>query len=297
MSWAVLALWTRTRHHKKPKLCSSWGSFFTSLFVFSSALPTLTLSYVIWRYFFLSNWKGKNLGHGDLEGLSKPKFRTEFALFSMKNRIQKKEGFIWTPHNRYGPSSSVSNPRTCWFSNVIIEICDATQLLLKNWLSCVLVDISCLLTHRTAEIVILCNLCHNFAQLENVFWGNSCVIVMSFPSLPLSPSKISMSDRCTQFKQLPAHITSSMHNTSQLLTQANDLILISPGCQHGNHPAPVNLDAEVCVHVCVEDLHRIRMPICARQHCNRAALFILDREVRKPCGGSSPHLHAHCGMP
>ena len=51
-------------------------------------------------------------GHSDLEGLSKPKFRTEFPLFCRKkSKFRKKEGFIRIPPICYGPSSSVSNFR------------------------------------------------------------------------------------------------------------------------------------------------------------------------------------------
>ena len=43
--------------------------------------------------------------------LREPKFRTEFPDFSREKttRIQKKEGFMRTPPNRYGPSSSLPN--------------------------------------------------------------------------------------------------------------------------------------------------------------------------------------------
>ena len=41
--------------------------------------------------------------------LCKPKFTSGFPFFcdeGKKSRIQKKEGFVWTPPRRYGPSSS-----------------------------------------------------------------------------------------------------------------------------------------------------------------------------------------------
>ena len=43
--------------------------------------------------------------------LREPKFRTEFPYFfkGKTTRILKKEGFTWTPSNRYGPNSSRSN--------------------------------------------------------------------------------------------------------------------------------------------------------------------------------------------
>ena len=56
------------------------------------------------------NLRGKNLGHSDLDRFTWTKVQNWISLFFQGKtaRIQKKEGFIRTPPNRYGPSSSLS---------------------------------------------------------------------------------------------------------------------------------------------------------------------------------------------
>ena len=63
-------------------------------------------------------WRGKNLGHSDLEGFTRTgvlyanrEFISELPFVSREKRpeIQKKERFIRTPPSRYGPNSLLSN--------------------------------------------------------------------------------------------------------------------------------------------------------------------------------------------
>ena len=57
------------------------------------------------------NWRGKNLGHGDLEVSKRRKVQNRnFPCFPGKNGTNSEERGIYTnPPNRYGPSSSLSN--------------------------------------------------------------------------------------------------------------------------------------------------------------------------------------------
>ena len=59
----------------------------------------------------VSKSEGKELGPLHLEVLKRTKFRTDFPFLSKEKttRIQNKEGFIRTPPNRHGLSSSLSN--------------------------------------------------------------------------------------------------------------------------------------------------------------------------------------------
>ena len=67
--------------------------------------------------------RGENLGHSDLDRFTWTKSWTEFLDISRETvRVQEKEGFIRTPPNRYGPSSSLSKFETCGIAtNSVLE--------------------------------------------------------------------------------------------------------------------------------------------------------------------------------
>ena len=64
----------------------------------------------IWGIVFCKYQRGKNLGHSDLDRFTRTKVQNCISCFWREKapEFTKKEGFIRTPPNRYGPSSSLS---------------------------------------------------------------------------------------------------------------------------------------------------------------------------------------------